>query len=56
MMAAIVDKNGVCLAHVAAAQTHIRRRTKTAYPAMEGVLRRDQPQAEDGPGGRSLRG
>jgi hypothetical protein len=35
-MAAIVDKNGVCLAHVAAAQTHIRRRTKTAYPAMEG--------------------
>jgi len=29
-MAAIVDKNGMCLAHVAAAQTHIRRRTKTA--------------------------
>jgi len=30
-MAAIVDKNGMCLADVAAAQTHIRRRTKTAY-------------------------
>ena len=49
MMAAIVDKNGVSPWPMSLQLRHTSaRRTKTAYPAMEGVLRRDQPQADHG--------